>query len=64
MTFQEKMQRIGAVALFLGLLGMFGVVGGIENLPPEATATQWISLAGAGAVSAMLMLFGISLIKE
>lgn len=64
MTFQEKMQRIGAVAVFLGLLGMFGVAGGVENLPPEATATQWISLVGAGAVSAMLMLFGISLIKE
>ncbi len=64
MTFQERIKRIGALAVFLGMLGLFGVAGGVENLPPEAGFQEWAALFGAAVTSIMLAVFGLSLINE
>jgi hypothetical protein len=64
MTYAQKTQRIGFAALLLGLLGVMGVAGGVEFLPPDAGFEQWFALLGATFVSLSMMLFGISLMNE
>lgn len=64
MTYTQKAQRIGFAAMFLGLLGIMGVAGGVEHLPPEAGIESWIALFGATATSVMLMIFGTALLNS
>jgi predicted phage tail protein len=59
-----KMNRIGTVACFLGLLGLVGVGGAVTDLPPDATFTAWFQLLGAAALSAMVAQMGVSMLKE
>lgn len=64
MSYSQKMQRIGFVALTLGLVGVMGVAGGVEHLPAEAGFEAWFALAGACVTSLGLMLFGVSMIND
>ena len=43
----------------LGFLMMFGVAGGIENLPPDAGAVAWIQMAGLATVALVAMWIGV-----
>ncbi len=64
MTYSQKMQRIGFVAILLGLLGVMGVAGGVEHLPADAGFYAWFALFGAMIVSFGLMLFGSHLLNS
>jgi hypothetical protein len=64
MDFNQKMKNVGSIAFVLGLLGLFGVAGGVETLPADAGFREWFSLLGAAVTSAMLALFGVSLLQE
>jgi len=64
MTYARKMQRIGFAAVLVGLLGIMGVAGGVEHLPPEAGFEQWFTLFGTVVTCAGLMLFGTSLLNS
>jgi len=63
-TFAQKMKQIGMVAVFLSLICFMGIMGGVENLPPEAGINEIVSLIGAAVVALTMGLFGISLINE
>lgn len=64
MTYSQKMQRIGFVAIVMGLLGVMSVAGGAEHVPPDADFYAWFALFGALITSLGLMLFGTSLLNS
>ncbi len=64
MTYTQKMQRIGFVAILVGLLGVMGVAGGVEHLPAEAGFEAWFTLFGTFVTCIGLMVFGTSLLNS
>lgn len=64
MDFRAKTQKIGAVAVFLSIISFMFVAGGVENLQPDPTLEQIVTLCGAAFVALIMGLFGISLIND
>lgn len=57
-------QKVGAVAFFLGLMTLMGVVGAVTDFPADATIQQYITLFGIAFTGGMLAQMGIWMIKE
>ena len=56
-------QKIGAVVFFLGLFILMGVAGTVTDLPPEATAVDWINLIGIAFTAGCLAQAGVWMLK-
>ncbi len=57
-------QKLGFVAFALGLVVMVGVGGAVTELPPEATAKDWIQLLGTALAAGVLAQLGIWMSKD
>lgn len=57
-------QSIGALAFFMGIMGLMGLGGYVTEVPPEATTMDWIKIAGLTLNFGILAQLGIWLIKE
>ena len=57
-------EKLGFMAFALGLIVMVAVGGSVTELPPEATAKDWITLLGTAFTAGLLMQLGIWMVKD
>ena len=58
------MDKVGMMLIVAAIIGLMGVTGGVEALPPEPTVNAVMNLIGMAVLSLAAGVFGVSLLKE